>query len=50
MIKNVSYVENYNKNSNDHIKPRLCSDCYQISSGWIESTLLKKHIPILYLP
>ena len=28
----------------------LCSDCYKISSGWIESTLHKKFIPILYLP
>ena len=28
---------------------RLCS-CYQIFSGWIESTLTKKPIPILYLP
>src|SRR5581483_12206505 len=29
---------------------KLCSDCYVISSGWIESTLTKKQIPILYLP
>ncbi|GBC04169.1 hypothetical protein RclHR1_05550006 [Rhizophagus clarus] len=29
---------------------RLCSDCYLISSGWIESTLVKKQISILYLP
>ncbi|RIA83141.1 hypothetical protein C1645_880671, partial [Glomus cerebriforme] len=29
---------------------RLCSDCYRISSGWIESTLTKKLIPIIYLP
>ncbi|RIA81180.1 hypothetical protein C1645_573316 [Glomus cerebriforme] len=29
---------------------KLCSDCYRISSGWIESTLTKKPIPILYLP
>ncbi|GBC06418.1 hypothetical protein RclHR1_06810007 [Rhizophagus clarus] len=28
----------------------LCSNCYQISSGWIESTLTKNFIPILYLP
>src|SRR5436190_9933399 len=28
----------------------LCSDCYLISSGWVESTLVKKPIPILYLP
>src|SRR5204863_4368357 len=32
------------------IEFKLCSDCYQISSGWIESTLTKKTIPILYLP
>src|SRR6266480_4107149 len=29
---------------------KLCSDCYLISSGWVESTLSKKPIPILYLP
>ncbi len=40
----------YNEISNDSIKYRLCSDCYKISSGWIESTLLKKLIPIIYLP
>ncbi|GES81838.1 kinase-like domain-containing protein [Rhizophagus clarus] len=28
----------------------LCSDCYLISSGLIESTLVKKKISILYLP
>ncbi|GES81720.1 kinase-like domain-containing protein [Rhizophagus clarus] len=28
----------------------LCSDCYLISSGLIESTLTKKQISILYLP
>src|SRR6266540_840610 len=39
----------YNEISNG-IKFRLCSDCYKISSGWIESTLLKKCVPILYLP
>jgi hypothetical protein len=27
----------------------ICSDCYHISSGWIES-IYKKYIPILYLP
>jgi hypothetical protein len=31
-------------------KLRLCSDCYQISSEWIESTLVKKQILIFYLP
>ncbi|GBB92090.1 hypothetical protein RclHR1_19600003 [Rhizophagus clarus] len=30
---------------------KICSNCYRISSGWIESTLnTKKSIPILYLP
>ncbi|RIA91105.1 hypothetical protein C1645_132754 [Glomus cerebriforme] len=29
---------------------KLCSDCYRISFGWIESTFAKKLIPIIYLP
>ncbi|PKY21678.1 kinase-like protein [Rhizophagus irregularis] len=29
---------------------KLCSNCYLISSGWIESTLTKNPIPIIYLP
>ncbi|GES81857.1 kinase-like domain-containing protein [Rhizophagus clarus] len=29
---------------------KLCSDCYQISSGWIKSSLTNKPIPIIYLP
>ncbi|PKC65444.1 kinase-like protein [Rhizophagus irregularis] len=29
---------------------KLCSDCYLISSGLMESTLVKKQISILYLP
>src|SRR5947207_627890 len=33
-----------------YIKFKLCSECYQISSGWVESSLTKKTIPILYLP
>ncbi|PKC66048.1 hypothetical protein RhiirA1_460253 [Rhizophagus irregularis] len=36
--------------SNTSIEFKLCSDCYQVSSGWIESTLTRKAIPILYLP
>ncbi|PKK43562.1 hypothetical protein RhiirC2_804251, partial [Rhizophagus irregularis] len=32
------------------IEFKMCSDCYQVSSGWIESTLTKQAIPILYLP
>ncbi|GBC04710.1 hypothetical protein RclHR1_05820002 [Rhizophagus clarus] len=27
-----------------------CSDCYQISSGWVKSSLTKELVPILYLP
>src|SRR5207248_1711701 len=27
-----------------------CLECYQISSGLVESTLTKKNIPMLYLP
>src|SRR2546429_403364 len=37
-------------NSSFRIKFRLCSSCYQISSGWVESTETKKPILILYLP
>ncbi|RGB21710.1 hypothetical protein C1646_777451 [Rhizophagus diaphanus] len=33
-----------------YIEFKLCSDCYQISSGWLESTLTKKSIPVFYLP
>ncbi|UZO07195.1 uncharacterized protein OCT59_027490 [Rhizophagus irregularis] len=32
------------------IEFKLCLDCYKISSGWVESTLTKEVIPILYLP
>ncbi|UZO05150.1 uncharacterized protein OCT59_025510 [Rhizophagus irregularis] len=28
----------------------MCLDCYSVSSGYTESTLTKKNIPILYLP
>ncbi|PKK71656.1 hypothetical protein RhiirC2_849003 [Rhizophagus irregularis] len=37
-------------NEPNYIEFKLCSDCYQIFSGWIESTLTKKSIPVLYLP
>jgi hypothetical protein len=37
----------HDNNHNDFI---LCSDCYLISYGYIESTLIKKPIPIIYLP
>ena len=40
----------YKKISSGQNRNRLCSDCYKISSGWIESTFHKKLIPILYLP
>ncbi|GBC27963.2 kinase-like domain-containing protein [Rhizophagus irregularis DAOM 181602=DAOM 197198] len=29
---------------------KMCSNCYLISSEWVESTFIDKHIPILYLP
>ena len=29
---------------------KVCSNCYLISSGWIESSLTKNPIPILHLP
>ncbi|GBC37070.2 kinase-like domain-containing protein [Rhizophagus irregularis DAOM 181602=DAOM 197198] len=38
------YIHNNNQN-----KLEMCSNCYLISSGWIESTLIKRPIPILYL-
>ncbi|GES81770.1 kinase-like domain-containing protein [Rhizophagus clarus] len=31
-------------------KTKLCSECYLISSGYMESDLTKKPIPIIYLP
>jgi hypothetical protein len=34
----------------DDIEFKLCSYCYQISSEWVESTLTKNVIPVLYLP
>ncbi|GES91906.1 kinase-like domain-containing protein [Rhizophagus clarus] len=40
----------YQQISSHKIEFKLCIDCYQISSGWVESTLTKKFIPILYLP
>src|SRR5581483_4254945 len=41
------YQGTYNNNMRDF---KLCSDCYLISTGYIESTLTKKLIPIIYLP
>ncbi|PKY28580.1 hypothetical protein RhiirB3_444802 [Rhizophagus irregularis] len=43
------YQQKYS-NKLDYIEFKLCSNCYKISSGWIESTLTKRSIPILYLP
>src|ERR1044071_2390948 len=40
----------YQQISSSCIEFKLCSDCYLISSGWTESTLFEKPIPILYLP
>ncbi|PKC67252.1 kinase-like protein [Rhizophagus irregularis] len=55
LINNVFISENYCKlcgkaflKTNDAFV--LCSDCYLISSEYIESTLTKKPIPIIYLP
>ncbi len=36
--------------NNTRFSFKMCSNCYQISSGWVESTLTKNPIPILYLP
>ncbi|PKY58206.1 hypothetical protein RhiirA4_479913 [Rhizophagus irregularis] len=33
-----------------HFNQEVCPNCYFISSEWIESTLIKKLIPIVYLP
>ncbi|PKY58161.1 hypothetical protein RhiirA4_479846 [Rhizophagus irregularis] len=33
-----------------YIEFKLCLNCYKISSGWIESAITKRTIPILYLP
>src|ERR1051325_5671087 len=38
------------QNSNYDQGFKVCSNCYLISSGWIESSLTKQPIPILYLP
>src|SRR2546429_397481 len=32
------------------VKFDVCSNCYIISFGWLESNLVDQHIPILYLP
>ncbi|CAB5185778.1 unnamed protein product [Rhizophagus irregularis] len=55
LFKNVIISEKYCKlcgklfhKTYDHFA--LCSDCYLISSGYTESALIKKPIPIIYLP
>ncbi|PKC05986.1 kinase-like protein [Rhizophagus irregularis] len=40
----------YKQMSVNIIEFKLCLYCYKISSGWIESTLTKEVISILYLP
>ncbi len=51
----LSWTDVHDKNcklcgkSIDPVIEVKCSDCYLISSGWIESTF-RKSIPILYLP
>ncbi|CAB5200384.1 unnamed protein product [Rhizophagus irregularis] len=34
----------------EYYKIKLCSGCYLLSSEWIDSTLVKKRILVLYLP
>src|SRR3954451_13696943 len=41
-------IVNYVKNK--FFRFLLSTECYLLSSGWVESTLTKKPIPILYLP
>ncbi|RIA93826.1 kinase-like domain-containing protein [Glomus cerebriforme] len=54
IIENEKYCKlcgkSFQQHSSNSNSFKLCSDCYQISSGWIESTLTKKAVPILYLP
>ena len=38
------------KNKHEYIMFKLCSGCYLISSGFVESTKIKIRIPIIYLP
>ncbi|UZO20547.1 uncharacterized protein OCT59_012970 [Rhizophagus irregularis] len=40
----------YQGTGTDYYRLKLCSDCYLISSGSIESTFVKKKISIFYLP
>ncbi|GBC06414.1 hypothetical protein RclHR1_06810003 [Rhizophagus clarus] len=40
----------YNIMPSNSVEFKLCPNCYQISSGWIESTLTKNVVPVLYLP
>ncbi|GES99328.1 kinase-like domain-containing protein [Rhizophagus clarus] len=40
----------YQRTNHDAITFKLCSNCYLISSGYIESNLTKKLISIIYLP
>jgi hypothetical protein len=37
----------YNEDEN---KLEACSNCYLITSGWVDSTVFEKPVPILYLP
>jgi hypothetical protein len=47
---NLCGMKSYDQINISNIEFKLCSNCYQISSGWIESTLTKTTVPILYLP
>ncbi|GBC20539.2 kinase-like domain-containing protein [Rhizophagus irregularis DAOM 181602=DAOM 197198] len=47
LCEKLLYKETVDRNTNEII---LCSSCYLISSGCIESTFTKKFISIIYLP
>src|SRR5581483_1835905 len=38
------------QNNKPYQKFKMCSECYLISSGWVESTVTKQPVPILCLP
>ena len=49
-LTNYTEREKEGEKKDDKNMFSLCSNCYRISSGWVESTLTKKSILILYLP
>ncbi|EXX76858.1 hypothetical protein RirG_029180 [Rhizophagus irregularis DAOM 197198w] len=48
-IENIKYCKLCGKLIFNQISSDILN-CYKISSGWVESTLTKEFIPILYLP